>query len=390
MLSLTHIRRLRRTPITAAFILLAIIAFWTVLRYESIRNHPLVLESFANLQQDHEDASARLQVPSLTAIDSICRPSGFQTYTTIPRTRKVYDLVLLSTELDWLEIRLHTLAPYVDFFVVVESPTTFQGRPKPLWLKDNWERFAAFHDKIIHRVVEDGSPSRYIWDHETWLRKSMLHEVFPGLVGTPFEAQQEDVLVVSDVDEILRPEAMLVLRHCDIPARLTLQSDFYYYSFQWRHRGPQWAHPEATLYKGDKTLPPNTLRQGLLEEGVWTPVALWRRWRDRATLANAGWHCSSCFATVTEMRTKLHSFSHQNWDTAENRNADVMMARVREGRDLFGREEEVYEKVERADMDLPVYIVEQNVAGGRFKYLIDRDGEDAGFEDWNTVVKDGG
>lgn len=56
-------------------------------------------------------------------------------------------------------------------------------------------------------------------------------------------------------------------------------------------------------------------------------------------LLNAGWHCSSCFATITETRTKLHSFSHQHWDTAENRNSNVMMKGVREGRDLYGRED---------------------------------------------------
>lgn len=215
----------------------------------------------------------------------------------------------------------------------------------------------------------------------------MLRDVFPGLVGTEAEAAEGDVLVVSDMDEIIRPEAMLVLRYCDFPARLTLRSNFYYYSFQWRHRGGGWAHPEATVYRGDQTLLPNSLRQGLLDEG-WAPFAFWRRWWDRASLSNAGWHCSSCFATVAEMRTKLHSFSHQNWDTTENRNAEVMMERVREGRDLFGRVDQVYERVERSDMDLPGYVLEQNKAEGRFEYLLDRDGQDAGFEDWETVVRE--
>lgn len=114
----------------------------------------------------------------------------------------------------------------MDFFVVVESPTTFQGRAKPLALKENWDRFSAFQHIIIHRVVEDGNPSRLIWDHEDWLRNSILREVFPGLVGTRFEAVEGDVLVVSDVDEIVRPEAMALLRLCDFPLRLTLRSAF--------------------------------------------------------------------------------------------------------------------------------------------------------------------
>lgn len=110
---------------------------------------------------------------------------------------------------------------------MVESPTSFQGRRKPLWLRDNWARFAAFYDKIIHRVVRDGSPSRYICNHEDWLRSSLLRKIFPDLADTRLEPAENDVLVVSDMDEILRPEAMFVLRYCDVPARSTLQSDFY-------------------------------------------------------------------------------------------------------------------------------------------------------------------
>lgn len=381
MPSFAWTRRARRSALIITGVL-AFAALWTIYHYESTRNHILHLDSLAQFQPDpNKSPHTTTSEPSLQAKQSLCHQNGFHPY---PRPRKLYDLILLSTELDWLEIRLHTLAPHVDYFVVVESPTTFTGRPKPLWLQDNWSRFAAFHHKIIHRVVEDGSPSRFIWDHEDWLRNSMLREVFfPGLQGDlgVFAASEGDVLVVSDVDEIVRPEAMVVLRHCDFPARLTLRSDFYYYSFQWRHRGPQWAHPEATVYKGKDTLLPNSLRQNLLDEG-WAPLAALRRWRDHGTLANAGWHCSSCFATVAEMQTKLHSFSHQELDTEENRDKKVILSRVREGKDLFGREDQVYDKVPAEGLDVPSYILEQYQANGRFKYLVDRDGEDAGFEDW--------
>lgn len=141
------------------------------------------------------------------------------------------------------------------------------------------------------------------------------------------------------------------------------------------------------VYKGSETLSPNSLRQGLLDDG-WLPFALWRRWRDSATLLNAGWHCSSCFATLDEMRTRLHSLSHENWDTAENRNAGVMISRVREGKDLFGREGEVYDTVDPSDVNAPSYILEQNEAMGRFGYLLNRDGEDAGFEDRQSVSQE--
>jgi beta-1,4-mannosyl-glycoprotein beta-1,4-N-acetylglucosaminyltransferase len=385
MLSYIWTRRLIRATLAA----IAVLFFTAILTTDRYRHdHVLQVESLAPFApRGPLDKNFLRREPEDSLKRSICKANGFSAHTATGPARKVYDLILLSTELEWLEIRLHTLAPWVDYFVIVESPTTFTGRPKPLWLRDNWDRFAPFHTKIIHRVVEDGSPSHFVWDHEDWLRNSLLREVFPGLQGTRAEAKDNDVLVVSDVDEIVRPETMFVLRNCQFPARLTLLSDFYYYSFQWKHRGPQWAHPEATVYRESRTLLPNALRMGQLEEG-WEPLARLRRWRERAKLANAGWHCSSCFATVAEMQTKMHSFSHQELDTPANNDARAIMSRVRTGQDLFGREDQVYDKVRAGQLDVPDYIMEQNKAAGRFKHLLNRDGEDAGFEDWENAMRE--
>ena len=366
---------------TVLFFLVAVLLAIVALRRRALsRDHHIT----PDLLQHHADfATAGKSAPASKEVASICRSHGFLPY---GKTRTVYDLVLFSTELDWLEIRLHTLAPYVDYFVVVESPTTFTGKPKPLLLKDNWDRFVPFHDKIIHRVVVDPINSTRIWDHEDYMRNSLLDNVFPSLVGTAQEAHKYDALVVGDIDEILRPSAMLLMRYCDVPARLTLRTHMYYYSFQWLHRGQQWAHPDATLYGGSvsNTISPNALRMGLLGPGL-LPLAAFSRWWSRATLWNAGWHCSSCFATIAETRTKMHSFSHQGWNTANNRDAKVIIERVRNGLDLFSRESELYERIENND-DIPGYVLQQHQEKGRFEYLLDRDAKEAGFEDWDTVM----
>lgn len=310
---------------------------------------------------------------------AICGEHGFSPF---DRPRKVFDLVLFSTELDWLEIRLHTHAPYVDYFVIVESPTTFSNKPKPLHLKENWERYKEFHHQIIYRVVHDPIVSPRAWDHEDYLRNALLYEVFPSLVETPQAAQKKDVLIVSDMDELIKPGALLLLRHCDFPERLTLRTYFYYYSFQWLHRGEQWAHPQASTFGAsiDSTLAPNDLRMNLLGPGP-LPLAALSRWWNSATLWNAGWHCSSCFSTIQEMQTKLHSFSHQGWNTEENRDARTMVDRVRNGLDLFARPGEAYDMIED-NQDVPQYILTAFERERRFRYLIDRTGHDAGFEDW--------
>jgi beta-1,4-mannosyl-glycoprotein beta-1,4-N-acetylglucosaminyltransferase len=328
-----------------AILLCSAIALWVIIDHERSKDHHLS----SDLVDLPSDFNTQLLSPH--EVQSICRSNGFAVHKTSTKSkkRKVYDLVLMSTELHWLEIRLHTLADQVDYFVIIESPTTFTSKPKPLHLRENWSQFAAFHHKIIYRVVSDPIQSSRIWDHEDFFRNALFTHVFPDLIGTPQEANRDDVLVVSDMDEIPRPGTLALLRLCEFPLRLTLRSEFYYYSFQWRHRGPQWAHPDATLYRGAQTLLPNDLRQGLLppsaSNGIYpyltTPVASLRRHFACATLHNAAWHCLSCFSTLVEVRSKMESFSHQGWNTAANRDRGTVVERVRQGLDLFGREGEV-------------------------------------------------
>jgi len=371
-------RRIRHSIYTGLFLLAT--STWIIVNHEFSRDYELTA-NLIEISPGHDANTHESLSPD--ARTSMCRAHGFSPYRRRSNNRKIYDLVMMSTELDWLEIRLHTLSLYVDYFVIIESPTTFTGKPKPLHLKDNWDRFKSFHHKIIYRVVEDPIESRRIWDHEDYLRDALFKQVIPRLAGTPQQANNGDVLVVSDMDEIIRPGAMLILRYCDAPARLTLRTQFYYYSFQWLHRGPQWAHPDATIYRGSRTIMPNDLRQGLLGSG-WAPIAAIHRWWDRGTLWNAGWHCSSCFATVAEMRTKMHSFSHQGWNTEANRETHTLVNRVRHGLDLFGRAGELYDRV-KDNADVPPYILEQFDQHGRFRYMLDRDGESAGFEDLTTA-----
>lgn len=369
---------------------LAVVAFFTLSlcflalrRHDRLRDHFLgpddILNSLSSNSTDSFSSSNDWQ--------TICSQHGFPLYTKPPR--KVYDLVLFSTELDWLEIRLHTHAPYVDYFVIIESPTTFTNQPKPLHLQENWERFQQFHHKIIYRIIEDPIISTRHWDHEDYLRNALLTEVFPSLETHPQQAaKQNDVLIVSDMDELLKPSALLLLRHCHFPKRLTLRTSFYYYSFQWLHRGEQWAHPQATTYQASNTIAPNDLRQNLLGPGL-VPFSAFARWWDGANLWNAGWHCSSCFSSIREVQIKTHSFSHQLWNTEENREASTMVYRVRNGLDLFGRPRELYDRVQ-GNRDVPSHVLEGYEREGRFGYLLNRDGENAGFADWKDLSSGGG
>ena len=53
---------------------------------------------------------------------------------------KVYDCFMFFNELDLLEIRLETLDPYVDYFVISECDSTFSGIDKPYVFEKNKDK----------------------------------------------------------------------------------------------------------------------------------------------------------------------------------------------------------------------------------------------------------
>lgn len=202
--------------------------------------HRRVLAKFDPEELDTSDPATQRE---------LCRQHG---WTPFKRAggRKVYDLIMINTELDWLEIRLNTTYDYVDHFVIVESRKTFTNRDKPLVIRDNMDRFAAYRDKIVYHELDipDGFHSNRAnpaWAWEDLQRDAMYRQVFPKLTGSQTPVYG-DVIIVADVDELLRPEALVVLKECNYPRRLTLRSDMYYYSYQFLHKGKQWAHPQAT------------------------------------------------------------------------------------------------------------------------------------------------
>ncbi len=113
--------------------------------------------------------------------------------------------------MDLLEIRLGTLDPYVDRFVICEARITHSGKPKPLYYEQNKERYAKWQHKIFHYVIEYGDEtilrqakqSPLVTD-EHYLRDFYQKESMKdALIAAGI--QDNDIAYVSDCDEIWKP-----------------------------------------------------------------------------------------------------------------------------------------------------------------------------------------
>ena len=114
-------------------------------------------------------------------------------------TRRVFDAFPFRNELDLLEARLIELDEVVYRHVLVESPLTYTGLPKPLYFAENKERFAPWQDKIVH-VVADVSDQTSNPGRENAQRNALWR----GLDGYG----AGDILITGDADEIPHPDSI--------------------------------------------------------------------------------------------------------------------------------------------------------------------------------------
>lgn len=122
-----------------------------------------------------------------------------------------YDVIMFNGELDLLEIRLQILDKFVDQFIIVEAPSTFSGRLKPLYYQDNAGRYSQWHNKIKYFVIDENYSSAEIafaenspntigakhWVHE-FLQKESIKKALTHLAD-------DDIVFISDCDEIWNP-----------------------------------------------------------------------------------------------------------------------------------------------------------------------------------------
>ena len=134
--------------------------------------------------------------------------------------RKIYDCFTFFNEFDILEIRLRELYDHVDHFVIAEANKTHSGKDKSFYLLDNFERFAPWKDKIIHVPVTDMPGVTQEWGRNPTtglfeLRDNYWHNERHQrncLVRALNNAQPTDVIMLGDVDELVRPHCADFIR----------------------------------------------------------------------------------------------------------------------------------------------------------------------------------
>lgn len=262
-------------------------------------DEPSINEALGGLPAGKRNCSAI----AATALENALRQLG---------PPRVFDGFTFFNELDVLEVRLHELDPVVDTFVLVEATRTFSGKPKPLHFEANKGRFERFLPKIRHVVVEDLPLEGDPWGREAFQRDAIVR----GLE----DATPKDFVLVSDVDEIPRAEAVRGFLASGRDAAVFVARTYYY-------------KLNCENVSGETLTP---LTAAIRRKDLGTPHGLRARRFGLEAIPEGGWHFSY-LGDEAAIRTKVEAYSHQELNRPEITAADRVRDRIERGADLFDR-----------------------------------------------------
>ena len=248
----------------------------------------------------------------------------------------VIDCIPFFNELDILKLRLHILDPLVDRFVIEEATHTFSGLPKELCFEKHKEMFREFLPKITYLVV-DNSPEGITTHERDKFQKNALEKALTDVAD-------DDILLLSDVDEIPNPEVLRKIIEAFDPKKIyhLAQRNFYCYLNMEEVSGNllsitgEFPDVPRRMWLGTKVF----AKRNIPETGIIDLREISPEDPRSVRVADGGWHfgyMGSCHETDVSKRVgeKVVAAAHQEY------NKEDILAEVKDrlvlGEDIFGR-----------------------------------------------------
>ncbi|HPG12470.1 MAG TPA: hypothetical protein PLU37_13135 [Chitinophagaceae bacterium] len=228
----------------------------------------------------------------------------------------VYDCFLFNDELDLLRLRLEFLKDTVNHFVLVESERTLSGEKKPLHFKNNQDQFKEYSDRIIHLVAPENDLSP--WEYE-FFQRNYIKEALQ-------KCNADDMIMISDVDEIANIKAVMQSPGFQLPALIELPVHYYYFNLR-----------SAFTFKVNLVASWDFIK----EKDLGHRNELFPEYTDNVIHCkdvNTGWHFSYLFGTdIEKYQNKIRSFAHSEYNNTYYLNSKRIKQCITLGIDLFER-----------------------------------------------------
>ena len=229
---------------------------------------------------------------------------------------KIFDCFMYFDEELVLDVRFHHLYKYVDYFVIVESEFNHKGEKRDLNFDIN--KFSKFKDKILYLVKnnqpqeineiseadsENDKNNKYIIN-AAYRENSQRNFIMEGLK----EANDEDIILVSDVDEIPKIDN---IDFNNIKEKIFLfKQDMFYYKFNLSIPNFKWTGTKGCKFKNLKN--PQWLRN--IKDRKYPFYRFDTYFSENKYISikivdDGGWHFSY-LKSANEIEHKLKSYLH--------------------------------------------------------------------------------
>jgi beta-1,4-mannosyl-glycoprotein beta-1,4-N-acetylglucosaminyltransferase len=271
---------------------------------------------------------------------------------------KTYDCFCYFNEDMLLELRLETLWDYVDFFVISEASYTHSGVDRiPEF---NIHKFKKYQSKIRYILLnERPKGSNGFWKNENFIRNNIAN----GL----YDAKPDDLILISDLDEIPKPKAIQLYDRSYKRADLHQRYYSYYLNNYWLGNVDDkeelllnsniWNGTKITTYKhfveffkGNATSVRIFKSSGFLR-GL---KRAWFKFFQSQTIKDGGWHFTWIFS-IENIIKKIESTAHQEFNHEEHKNPERIIALIKSGHDI--NKPEARYQLQKIDSQFPDYLL---------------------------------
>ena len=259
---------------------------------------------------------------------------------------KIFDCTTFYKANLLFETRFNVLKNYVDYFVVCEANKDHVGNAKNF--NFNTELINKYPDKIIYIKVENLPNIKIKGKKDYDLLKIQMDNLFKGLV----KANDEDLILFSDEDEIPNPKYLNEFQKNKYKFGIFLQNMYYYkLNIQSLSEGDgNW--PGSRICK-KKNLKSFFKLRTLKVKNINYPF--WRIDKEKSIqlIKNGGWHFTYLMKPE-EISQKIKSMAHTEFNREEFVDTEKIKVKIEKLEDPFGRNLKL--KKVKIDENYPEYI----------------------------------
>jgi beta-1,4-mannosyl-glycoprotein beta-1,4-N-acetylglucosaminyltransferase len=268
---------------------------------------------------------------------------------------KIYDCFTYYNEDLILKLRLETLWDYVDFFVICEANFTHSGNNKQFSFDP--DKFYKYSSKIRYlRMAGKPEGWKSSWDLENAQRNYLIN----GL----FDAEGDDWIMVSDIDEIPNPKKIASFSPKFIRGDFEQMYLSYYFNNLWLGEAGgsnKWCGTKITTYENLANFFKNVNSvRNFKSSGVFRSV---RRWFFKKVnvqvIPNGGWHFT-WILSLKDIVKKIKATAHTELDIPKFNDVEYISERISQGYD-FHKQNSRYKRVELTHDMFPKYLVDNQV-----------------------------